>query len=204
MRCGTSGSSRNSASSARIFALVPVSARRRSSASTALRSACSIRRRRSPRWGTEISTLPPALPAGLGQQFGLGQGAVDEDQARRRHFLVELGEEAGHHLGLFQALRCGGEEGAVAPVLPAANEEGLDGDLPALGAMAKTSALPTPSALIAWLPWMKVAARRRSRSMAARSKSSASAAALICVSISRCTAPDLPPRKSFAWRTSSP
>jgi hypothetical protein len=47
---------------------------------------------------------------------------------------------------------------------------------PAFSAMAKMSALGRPSALIAWLPWMKVAARSRSRSMAARSKSSASAA----------------------------
>jgi hypothetical protein len=59
---------------------VPLSASRRSSASTALRLACWIRRRRSPRCGTEISTLPPAaLRQRLGQQLGLGQIAVDQD-----------------------------------------------------------------------------------------------------------------------------
>jgi hypothetical protein len=75
---------------------------------------------------------------------------------------------------------------------------------PPFEASANTSALPTPSALIACVPWMKVAARNRSRSIAALSKSSASAAAAICLSIFFCTAPDLPPRKSFAsWISSS-
>ena len=74
---------------------------------------------------------------------------------------------------------------------------------PPLQAIAKISALPSPSALIAWLPWMKVAARSRSRSIAARSKSIASAASRICASIFFCTAELLPPRKSCASPTSS-
>ncbi len=116
-----------------IFALVPLSASRRSSASTALRRACSISRRRSPRCGTEISTRCSGdRSQGFAQQRRIGQLAVDQHQPRRRHFLVELGEHAGQHRFLLHPFGMGGEEGAVAPVLPAADEEGLDRDLPAL------------------------------------------------------------------------
>ena len=69
---------------------------------------------------------------GFGEKVRFRQLAVDEDQAWRRDFLVELGEEAGHDLVLLQPLGMAGEEGAVAPVRTAADEEGLDTDLPAL------------------------------------------------------------------------
>ncbi len=82
------------------------------------------------------------LPAGqfgqrLFQQVAVGQRAVDQDRARRRHFLVELHQDAGQHLVLGHVLRVGGEEGAVAPVLPAAHEETLHRNLPALGSQRK-------------------------------------------------------------------
>ena len=65
---------------------------------------------------------------------------------------------------------------------------------PSLHASAKMSASPTPSALIAWLPWMKVSARSRSRSTAASSKSMFSAAASICAPSLAWTWVDLPAR----------
>src|SRR3546814_9697037 len=47
-------------------------------------------------------------------------------------FLIELGKKAGQHL-VFGHVRCvGGKEAAVAPVLPAANEEALDAHCAAL------------------------------------------------------------------------
>ncbi len=66
-------------------------------------------------------------------QFAFGQIAIDKDVRRRRHFLVELQHHAGEHLRFFDISRVAREEGAVAPVLPAANEEGLHPDHPALG-----------------------------------------------------------------------
>ena len=78
-----------------------------------------------------------AVAAGLAQrlfqQLALGQLAVDQDRARRGHFLVELHQHPGEHLRLGHVGDVGGEERAMAPVLPAADEERLDGDLPALG-----------------------------------------------------------------------
>ncbi|KAF1856274.1 hypothetical protein Lal_00000685 [Lupinus albus] len=72
------------------------------------------------------------LLQGLRQQIGFRQRPVDQDQARRRHFLVELGKEAGEHLGFLQPFGMAGKERAMAPVLPAPDEEGLDADMPAL------------------------------------------------------------------------
>ena len=71
-------------------------------------------------------------------------------------------------------------------------------------AMAITSAsLAAPSALMAWLPWMKVSAFSRSRSTAAVSKSMASAAAVMAPASffwASCVRPD---RKPLASSTSS-
>jgi hypothetical protein len=85
----------------------------------------------------------------LAQQLRLGQIAVEQDHARGRHFLIKLRKEALHHLTFLQPFGMGGEEGTVAPVLAAADEEGLDRDLPFTAAMAKMSALGRPSAWIA-------------------------------------------------------
>jgi len=62
----------------------------------------------------------------LRHQFALGGRAVGQDQLGRRHFLVKLGHEAGQHLVLRHFVGVDGEEAAMAPVLAAANEEGLD------------------------------------------------------------------------------
>ena len=61
-----------------------------------------------------------------------GSVAVDEDRARRRHLLVELEQHVGEHLVLVDLGGVAGPEGAVAPVLPAADEERLHSHLPAL------------------------------------------------------------------------
>jgi len=69
----------------------------------------------------------------LGQQFRIGQIAIEQHQLRRRHPLVKLHQEAGEDLLDLDAGSVRGEEAAMAPVLPAANEEGLDADGRALG-----------------------------------------------------------------------
>ena len=69
----------------------------------------------------------------LRQQIALGQRPVDQHGARRRHFFVELHDDASEDFVLVDILRVRGEERAVAPVLPAADEERLHRDLPALG-----------------------------------------------------------------------
>ena len=79
----------------------------------------------------DLDPVPGRLAQRLLQQLALGQLAVDQDRARRRHFLVELRQHAGEHLVVLDPLRVAGEERAVAPVLPAAHEERLDRDLPA-------------------------------------------------------------------------
>ena len=68
----------------------------------------------------------------LGQQVRLGQIAIDQDQARRRHVFIELRQKLSHHFGFIVAFGVRREKRAVAPVLPATNEKGLDRDLPAL------------------------------------------------------------------------
>ena len=77
--------------------------------------------------------VPARLAQRFLEQFALRQVAVDQDRARRGHFLVELRQHPGEDFRLRHFGDVAGEEGAVAPVLPAADEEGLDGDLPALG-----------------------------------------------------------------------
>ena len=76
-----------------------VSASRRSSASSALRAACSISLRRSPRCGRSIATLRPARSHSASSSSSrVGQVAIEQDPARRRHLLVELHQEARQHL----------------------------------------------------------------------------------------------------------
>ena len=122
-----------SASSRRILPWVVVSASRRSSASSALRLACSISLRRAPRCGFSIPTLRPArADSASSSSAAVGELAVDEDPPRRRHVLVELDEKARHHLGFRNVVGVRREESAMPPILPAANEEGLDRHGPAL------------------------------------------------------------------------
>ena len=91
-----------------------------------------------------------ALPKRFGQKFCFGQFAVDQNRARRRDFLIELGEEALQHLLIAQPFGMGGEEGAVAPVLAAADEERLHANLAVAGWPAQRYRLcPCLSALIA-------------------------------------------------------
>ena len=72
------------------------------------------------------------LAEGFGDEIGLGQHAIDQDRPRRRHLFIELREEGGQDLLFRQTLGMGREEGAVRPVLPAADEESLDRHLPRL------------------------------------------------------------------------
>ena len=145
MRLGTSGSSNVSASSRRILPCVVVSASRRSSASSALRRACSSSFLRSPRCGTSIDDLATgALGQRLLQQLAIGQLAIDQDAPRRRHVLVELDEEARHHFVLRHVAGMRREEGAMAPILPAADEEGLDRHRPGLAGQREDVGIAQP------------------------------------------------------------
>jgi hypothetical protein len=87
----------------------------------------------------DFDTLSAAEAVGLdGQGFGdqglFRQRVVEQDHRGRRLVVVELGDEGGEHLGRVLGLGVGGEEGAVAVVAAAADEEHLDaglaGDLP--------------------------------------------------------------------------
>ena len=89
--------------------------------------------RRSPRCGAWISTL--RLGAGRQRrrhQFRILDLVREQDEARRGLVVVELREEGGQHL--LRAHRLVGlrEIGAVAPVLPVAEEEHLDAELAGL------------------------------------------------------------------------
>src|ERR1019366_9063291 len=59
----------------------------------------------------------------------LEQGVADQYLRRRRLVVVELGDEGGEHLRGFLVAGVGGEEGAVAVVAAAADEEHLDAGL---------------------------------------------------------------------------
>jgi hypothetical protein len=171
---------------------VPLSARRRSSASAGIARGllhqpppvAALRH-------ADLDLVPGELAQRLLEQLALGQRAVDEDRARRRHFLVELRQHPREHLVVLDPLRMARKIARWPQFCPPRTKNACMPTCPPFAASANTSALPTPSALIAWLPWMNVAARSRSRSVAAVSKSSASAAAAICVSIFFCTAPGL-------------
>ncbi len=76
--------------------------------------------------------VPGALAERILQHLDVGDIAVDEDALRWRHVLVELDEKARHHLGFGNVIGMGREEGAMTPVLAAANEEALDRHGPAL------------------------------------------------------------------------
>ena len=67
-----------------------------------------------------------ALGERFGEQFGLGQDTIEQDQPRRRHILIKLREKAGQHFGLFYFLRMRREKGAMPPILSAANEKCLN------------------------------------------------------------------------------
>ena len=100
----------------------------------------------------------------------------EQDAARRRLVVVELGEEGVEHLRLGQRSVGAREVGAVAPVLAGAEEEHLDAESARRpGAMAKTSASSTLRGLMPCAPWMArerrdavAAAARRARTPVAR------------------------------------
>ena len=69
------------------------------------------------------------LLQGFCDQLRLRQIAVDKDLRRDGHILVELHQEAGEDLVQFFAADILREKGAMPPILPAADEKGLDADL---------------------------------------------------------------------------
>ena len=86
----------------------------------------------SPRWGTRISTFRSAL---IESASANSAGSADHATAGSpRHGLVvvELRDERLQHLPRLYAAVGAREEGAIAPVLPAADEEHLDAGLPAI------------------------------------------------------------------------
>src|SRR5690606_143103 len=84
-------------------------------------------------WDADLDAPTGKLAERLFEQRPVGQFAVDQDRARRRHLLVELRQHPAQHLLVAHVLDVTREERAMAPVLPAADEEALDADLPALG-----------------------------------------------------------------------
>jgi hypothetical protein len=92
----------------------------------------------------------------------------------------------------------------VAPVLAAANEKGLDRDLPRLFRHGEDVGIGQAFGVdrLAALDESGGAQPVAQHGGALEIQRLGSLA--ICASISRCTALLLPPRKSFAWRTSSP
>ena len=62
----------------------------------------------------------------LRKQVRLGEVAVKQDKPRGRYILVKLRQEAGKHFVFAQFGHMAGEERAMTPILPAANEERLD------------------------------------------------------------------------------
>ena len=75
---------------------------------------------------------PGALGKASQSRSASGSARSVQDQPRRRHLLVELDEEALQHLGFGHVVGVGREEAAMAPILAAADEEGLDAHRPAL------------------------------------------------------------------------
>ena len=127
MRRGGRGRPKVSASCRSNFCCDEVSASLRPSASRALASACSIRSFFSPRCGSEISTLWPLLVASASASSAAVLDLVrDQDQARRRLVVVELRQERRQHFARPERAVGLGKIGAVAPVLPGAEEEHLD------------------------------------------------------------------------------
>ena len=76
--------------------------------------------------------IPRALAQRLGQQPAFRQIAVEQDRPRRRHLLIELGQERGEHLVLGHVGGVRGKEAPVPPILPATDEERLHADHPVL------------------------------------------------------------------------
>ena len=92
----------------------------------------------------DLDLAPGDCTERLGEQIGLVGFAVDQDQLRRRHAFVELHQEAFEHLALGHARDMGRKEAAVPPILPAANEETGDAELPALGRQGKDVGVTQP------------------------------------------------------------
>src|SRR3546814_3815594 len=67
-----------------------------------------------------------------------------EDQLRRRHAFIELHEETGHHLFLGHARDMRREEAAMPPILPAADKETRDAQLPTLRRKRKDVGVAQP------------------------------------------------------------
>ncbi len=87
-----------------------------------------------PALGVAQADLAPGLHAERQrQQFRFRQCPIEQQLARRRQLLVQLGEEALEHFGLIHAFGVAGEEAAVAPVLAAADEEDLHAHGAAIG-----------------------------------------------------------------------
>ncbi len=132
MRCGVFSRPNVSAKPSSSRACVDVSASRRPSASRAFCRALSVEvlllaalRHR------DRDLVAGARRQGLGEQSLFLDRVRKQDQTRARLVVVELGEERTEHFARLQRRVGLGEVGAVAPVLPGAEEEHLDAVLPA-------------------------------------------------------------------------
>src|SRR2546426_668041 len=74
-------------------------------------------------WNEELYLASGPDRQRLRDQIGLGECMAQQEQARRRLIVVELADEGGEHLLDGQLAVMTGEIGAVAPILPAAEEE---------------------------------------------------------------------------------
>ena len=162
--------------------------------------------RRAPRCGLLDHDLAlGALGQRLLEQLAVGQLAIDQDPPRRRHVLVELDEKARQNLGFRDVVGMRREEGAMAPVLPAADEEGLDRHRPALAGQREHVGIAEPfgvhrlAALDVGQRAQPVAIDRGQLVILPLGRLAPSA----CDSRA-CTPVDLPARNSFASSTSSP
>ena len=85
-----------------------------------------------------------AVAQSLRQQGCIAKFPVDQDPARGRHVLVKLDKEARQHLGLRHVIGMGGKKGAMAPVLAAADEKGLDAHGPGLASQSEDVGIAQP------------------------------------------------------------
>ena len=169
-----------------------------SSASTRWRCACAIQLARSPRLGDRdyAPCVPPKFrtaPLRITRVSGRSRSTREWSAARhllRRIAAITLASTCRSSTSL--VLRAG-RKALVGPswVCSAADEEGLAPHHPALGRQRKHHRhRPAPPRLIACEPWIRVAARSRSRRIAAVSRNRVFGGGLrIWRSRSACTAP---------------
>ena len=194
-------------SETRSFCCEAVSARRRPSASLALRRPYSMSWRRSPRCGD--MDLDPRLGARRerrGHQFDVLDLVREQDQPRRRLVVVELRHEGATRpppaTSTCRRLR---EIGAVAPVLPVAEEEHLDAELARLLVEGEDVRILDGLRVDALHALDRRRAPRAGRGSARRARTrDFPAASCISALMRSFTACDLPDRKARASAASSP